>query len=107
MTAASSDPQAWLADARAAAALLDGVARRTPVETSRALSESVGGAVHLKCENLQRAGSFKIRGAYVRIARLTDAERDDIMRALPGRGERIRAESLARGHGSLSTDAAS
>ena len=65
----------WLDDARAAAALIDGVARRTPIETSRALAELVGGGVQLKCENLQRAGSFKIRGAYVRIARLTDAER--------------------------------
>jgi threonine dehydratase len=77
MTAAAPprDPQEWVADARAAAALLDGVARRTPVESSRGLAELVGGDVLLKCENLQRAGSFKIRGAYVRIARLTDAER--------------------------------
>jgi threonine dehydratase len=69
------DVQAWLDDARAAAVLIDGVARRTPIESSRALAELVGGSVRLKCENLQRGGSFKIRGAYVRIARLTDAER--------------------------------
>jgi threonine dehydratase len=69
------DPDAWLDDARAAAKLLDGVARRTPVETSRGLAGLVGGPVHFKCENLQRAGSFKIRGAYVRIARLSDDER--------------------------------
>ncbi len=62
-------------DARAAAKLLDGVARRTPVESSRALAASVGGPVSFKCENLQRGGSFKIRGAYVRIARLSDDER--------------------------------
>jgi threonine dehydratase len=72
---ADRDTQEWLDDARAADALLEGVARRTPVETSRALAELVGGDVHLKCENLQRGGSFKIRGAYVRIARLTDRER--------------------------------
>jgi threonine dehydratase len=42
---------------------------------SRVLSETVGGPVYLKCENLQRTGSFKVRGAYVRIARLSDAER--------------------------------
>lgn len=72
---ADRNPQDWVDDARAAAALIDGVARRTPIETSRALAELVGGDVRLKCENLQRAGSFKIRGAYVRIARLTDAER--------------------------------
>jgi len=69
------DQSGWLDDARAAAVLLDGVARRTPIETSRALADVVGGPVRLKCENLQRTGSFKIRGAYVRIARLSDAER--------------------------------
>ena len=68
-------PLVGLADVRAARALLDGVARTTPLEGSRALSEQVGGPVWLKCENLQRTGSFKIRGAYVRIARLGDAER--------------------------------
>jgi threonine dehydratase len=63
------------ADVEAAAALLDGVVRRTPLEHSRALAERVGGPVWLKCENLQHTGSFKIRGAYTRIFRLTDAER--------------------------------
>ena len=63
------------ADVEAAAALLDGVVRRTPLEHSRGLAERVGGPVWLKCENLQRTGSFKIRGAYTRIARLSDAER--------------------------------
>ena len=50
--------------------------RRTPLLHSRALSDLIGGPVWLKCENLQRTGSFKIRGAYLRIARLTPAERD-------------------------------
>jgi threonine dehydratase len=63
------------ADVEAAATLLDGVVRRTPLEHSRGLAERVGGPVWLKCENLQRTGSFKIRGAYTRIARLSDAER--------------------------------
>jgi threonine dehydratase len=63
------------ADVRAAAALLAGVVRRTPLEHSRGLAERVGGPVWLKCENLQRTGSFKIRGAYTRIARLSDDER--------------------------------
>ncbi|WP_457023486.1 threonine ammonia-lyase [Geodermatophilus sp. SYSU D01119] len=62
-------------DVAAAAALLDGVARRTPLEHSRALAERVGGPVHLKCENLQHTGSFKFRGAYVRLSRLTAEER--------------------------------
>src|SRR4051812_17345336 len=62
-------------DVKAARALLEGVIRDTPVQGSRPLSERVGGPVWLKCENLQRTGSFKIRGAYTRIARLSDAER--------------------------------
>ncbi|MGV9303685.1 threonine ammonia-lyase [Nonomuraea sp. NPDC004354] len=68
-------PQVTLDDVVAARALLADVAVQTPVLRSRILSESIGGPVHLKCENLQRAGSFKVRGAYVRIARLTDDER--------------------------------
>jgi threonine dehydratase len=68
-------PLVGLADIRAARELLAGVSCTTPVEGSRALAERVGGPVWLKCENLQRTGSFKIRGAYVRIARLSDAER--------------------------------
>jgi threonine dehydratase len=62
-------------DIEAAAALLSGVVRNTPLWHSRGLADRVGGPVWLKCENLQRTGSFKIRGAYTRIARLTDAER--------------------------------
>src|SRR5690349_19096630 len=68
-------PLVDLAAVRAARELLAEVSRATPLEGSRTLSRAVGGAVSLKCENLQRTGSFKIRGAYVRIAKLTDAER--------------------------------
>ncbi|GIF66023.1 threonine ammonia-lyase [Asanoa ishikariensis] len=64
-----------LADVEAARELLAGVVRTTPMEPSRPLSARLGGPAWLKCENLQRAGSYKVRGAYVRIARLTDAER--------------------------------
>jgi len=64
-----------LADVLVARELLRGVARVTPLEGSRALSQAVGGPVSLKCENLQRAGSFKIRGAYVRVSRLSPEER--------------------------------
>ncbi|MGY1820395.1 threonine ammonia-lyase [Geodermatophilus sp. SYSU D00079] len=63
------------AEIAAAAALLDGVVRHTPLEHSRALAGRVGGPVWLKCENLQRTGSFKIRGAYTRLARLSPEER--------------------------------
>src|SRR5450631_3130535 len=64
-----------LDDVLAARELLAGIARKTPVEGSRPLSQAVGGPVHLKCENLQRAGSFKIRGAYTRMSRLSDEEK--------------------------------
>jgi len=64
-----------LPDIEAADALLTEVVRDNPLAGSRLLSDLVGGPVLLACENLQRAGSFKIRGAYTRIARLTDAER--------------------------------
>jgi threonine dehydratase len=64
-----------MADVAAAAELLRGVAIRTPMEESRWLSSAVGGPVLLKCENLQRTGSFKIRGAYVRMSRLSEEER--------------------------------
>jgi threonine dehydratase len=63
-----------LDDVRAARELLRGVILATPVQGSRPLSERVGGPVWLKCENLQRAGSFKIRGAYTRLSRLAPDE---------------------------------
>ncbi len=63
------------ADVESAAELLADVVRYTPLWHSRGLADRVGGPVWLKCENLQRTGSFKIRGAYTRIDRLTDAER--------------------------------
>jgi threonine dehydratase len=55
--------------------LLEGVSVRTPLDRSRSLSDVLGGEVLIKCENLQRTGSFKIRGAYNRIARLSDEEK--------------------------------
>ncbi len=64
-----------VAAVHAARDLLRDVVRATPLEGSRWLAERVGGPVYLKCENLQRAGSFKIRGAYVRLAGLTAEER--------------------------------
>ncbi len=58
-----------------AAERLRGVAHRTPVVTSRTLDARVEGQVFLKCENLQRMGAFKFRGAYNRIAQLAPGER--------------------------------
>ncbi|MGW3038934.1 threonine ammonia-lyase [Kitasatospora sp. NPDC001159] len=64
-----------LDDVRGAQKMLAGVARVTPMEGSRHLSGLIGAPVHLKCENLQRTGSFKLRGAYVRIAGLSPVQR--------------------------------
>ena len=69
-----ADLPVTLADVRAAAARLEGFAHRTPVLTSRTLNERVGAEVFVKCENLQRIGAFKIRGAYNAIASLTPGE---------------------------------
>ncbi|WP_237327646.1 threonine ammonia-lyase [Streptomyces sp. CBMAI 2042] len=73
--ATSRHPALILDDVRGAQKMLSGVARVTALEGSRHLSELVGAPVHLKCENLQRTGSFKLRGAYVRISGLSPVER--------------------------------
>jgi threonine dehydratase len=64
-----------LAEVEAAAHRLRGRIHRTPVITSRSLDEAAGHGVFLKCENLQRAGAFKIRGALNKLSMLSDAER--------------------------------
>lgn len=64
-----------LADIEAVAELVSDVAITTAMEESRWLQALVDGPVLLKCENLQRTGSFKIRGAYVRLSRLSEEER--------------------------------
>ncbi len=62
-------------DVQGAAERLRGVAHRTPVATSRTLDERLSARLFLKCENLQRAGAFKFRGAYNATAKLGPAER--------------------------------
>jgi threonine dehydratase len=64
-----------LDEIREAGRRLEDVCLRTPVWPSRVLSKMAGGTTLLKCENLQRTGSFKIRGAYNRIARLSENQR--------------------------------
>jgi threonine dehydratase len=71
----STIPTVSLADIEEARTTLGGVAIETPVEESRWLTQLARGPVRLKCENLQRTGSFKIRGAYTRMARLSEEER--------------------------------
>jgi threonine dehydratase len=58
-----------------AAARLQGVAHVTPVMASRTLNECLGAEVFLKCENFQRVGAFKFRGAYNAMSRLSNTER--------------------------------
>ncbi|HEY0002600.1 MAG TPA: threonine ammonia-lyase [Actinoplanes sp.] len=78
MTAGVSPPLDLLTlnDIEAARRLLTGVAHTTPLVPSRLLTELCGVPTWLKCENQQRAGSYKVRGAYTRISRLSVAERD-------------------------------
>jgi threonine dehydratase len=71
-----TSPEVSRADVAAATDVLRGVVAVTPLLHSRVLSDRLGGPVFLKCENLQRTGSFKPRGAYLRISRLTAAERE-------------------------------
>jgi threonine dehydratase len=75
LVVATTSPLVQADDIVAARELLIDVISPTPMLYSRVLSEQAGGPVYLKCENLQRTGSFKVRGAYTRIARLSHAER--------------------------------
>ena len=70
----TSTPPVTLDDVRSAADQLKGVAHRTPVVSSRTLDALVGATVLLKCENLQRVGAFKFRGAYNAVSRLSPAQ---------------------------------
>ena len=71
----AQDHAALFASVTAAARRLHGQAHVTPVLTSRTLNAHAGAEVFLKCENLQRVGAFKFRGAYNAISQLSDAER--------------------------------
>jgi len=64
-----------LDDIEQARETIAGVARITPMETSHFLAEVLGSPVHLKCENLQRTGAYKVRGAYNRLVALTPEQR--------------------------------
>jgi threonine dehydratase len=63
------------ADVEAAAARIEGIAHKTPVMTSRTADAATGASLFFKCENLQRSGAFKFRGAYNAVSALTDAQR--------------------------------
>ncbi|HUA02247.1 MAG TPA: pyridoxal-phosphate dependent enzyme, partial [Solirubrobacteraceae bacterium] len=69
---------------RRAARLIAGVVRETPVLSSRTLSERAGGTIALKAENLQRTGSFKLRGALSKLGALGDACTDGVVTGSAG-----------------------
>jgi threonine dehydratase len=70
-----SAPPVVFADIEAAARTIEGHAHRTPVLTSSTIDRKTGGAVFFKCENFQRAGAFKFRGAFNALSRLSDDDR--------------------------------
>ncbi|MBE9181946.1 threo-3-hydroxy-L-aspartate ammonia-lyase [Oculatella sp. LEGE 06141] len=72
-----TSPSFWVTypDIEAAAAILQGQVNQTPVLTSRTVNERTGSQVFFKCENFQRTGSFKFRGAYNALAQLADEQR--------------------------------
>jgi threonine dehydratase len=85
-----------LDDVRAAAAVLDGVAHRTPVLTSRTLDAATGATVFCKAECFQRGGAFKFRGAYSMISRLPSEQRSRGVAAYSS-GNHAQAVAIAAG----------
>jgi threonine dehydratase len=81
------------ADVAAARPAVEAIARRTPVLSTRTISERAGGTVALKAENLQRTGSFKIRGVAAKLAALGDGCAAGVVAASAGN----HAQSLAAG----------
>ncbi|HEY3727641.1 MAG TPA: threonine ammonia-lyase [Solirubrobacteraceae bacterium] len=83
-------------EARQAAKVVASLARHTPLLTSRSLSEGCGGRVVLKAENLQRTGSFKLRGAIHKISRL-DAVSGVVAGSAGNHGQSLAYAARARG----------
>ncbi|MFF3964484.1 pyridoxal-phosphate dependent enzyme [Streptomyces griseorubiginosus] len=95
-------PPVTLDDVLDAAARLKGVAHRTPVLRSRTLDALVGAEVHLKCENFQRVGAFKFRGAYNAASRLTP---DQLARGIAAYSSGNHAQAVALAARELGTTA--
>ncbi|AYC36825.1 pyridoxal-phosphate dependent enzyme [Streptomyces griseorubiginosus] len=98
----TSIPPVTLDDVLDAAARLKGVAHRTPVLRSRTLDALVGAEVHLKCENFQRVGAFKFRGAYNAASRLTP---DQLARGIAAYSSGNHAQAVALAARELGTTA--
>jgi threonine dehydratase len=86
-------------DVAAARAAVETIARRTPTLSSRTISERAGGTVVLKAENLQRTGSFKVRGAAAKLSALGDrgCERGVVAASAGNHGQSLAAAARARG----------
>jgi threonine dehydratase len=85
-------------DVAAARPAVETIARRTPVLSSRTISERAGGVVALKAENLQRTGSFKIRGVGAKLAALGDGCTAGVVGASAGNhGQALAAGAQVRG----------
>jgi threonine dehydratase len=85
-------------DVAAARPAVEAIARHTPVLSSRTISERAGGVVTLKAENLQRTGSFKIRGAAAKLAALGDGCTAGVVAASAGNhAQSLAAAARARG----------
>ncbi|MFJ8600991.1 pyridoxal-phosphate dependent enzyme [Streptomyces shenzhenensis] len=91
-----------LQDVRDAAARIAGVAHRTPVLRSRTLDRLVGAEVRVKCENYQRVGAFKFRGAYNAVSRLPA---DQLARGVGAYSSGNHAQAVAPAARELSTTA--
>lgn len=98
----STVPPVTLDDVREAAVRLKGVAHRTPVLRSRTLDSAVGAEVFLKCENFQRMGAFKFRGAYNAVSRLTP---DQLARGIATYSSGNHAQAVALAARELGTTA--
>jgi len=83
-------------DVRAARAAVETVARRTPMLSTRTFSERAGGTVVLKAENLQRTGSFKVRGVAAKLAALGDACNNGVVAASAGNHGQALAAAAAQ-----------
>jgi len=79
-----------------AAERLEGFANRTPVFTSRTLDALTGAQVFIKCENLQRTGSFKFRGAFNALSRFDEQQRKAGVVAFSSRSEEHTSELQSR-----------
>ncbi|MFF7202577.1 pyridoxal-phosphate dependent enzyme [Streptomyces sp. NPDC008141] len=98
----ANNPPVTPDDVRDAAARIKGVAHRTPVVHSRTLDALVGAEVFLKCENFQRIGAFKFRGAYNAASRLTP---DQLSRGIAAYSSGNHAQAVALAARELGTTA--